>query len=306
MTIENSARKIIEQKIQDLTSAGFVCSPIDKKNYNFDSTIIKNKQKFKLQVYFGKKGVKTVLQGNSDSEEYIEAQNIILENLILQFNRSESKDIEYNEYIGTDETGKGDYFGPLVVAGMYVNEKIKNELVNLGVRDSKELGDVQINKIANQIEKKYKDYFSVIVINPEKYNQLYESFKNVNKLLNWAHSKVIENLLATHQVKFVITDQFSKSNLNISNKMEFSNIEFIQMPRAEKHIGVAAASILARHKMNIWFDKHQNYKVIKGASQDVKERAKLILIEYGKEKFNKLVKLHFKTTLKITEEISKT
>ena len=191
---------------------------------------------------------------------------------------------------------------------MYVEPKTQVFLQNIGVKDSKELSDVQIDKLAYQIKKELPNNFNIVLISPEKYNQLYKNFQNVNKLLNWAHSKAIENLLKTFDCKIIITDQFSKKDLTLSKNTEFSDVNFIQTPKAERYIGVAAASVLARNAMNNWFDKKEKegYNLLKGASSKVKERAKEILIQYGSEKFNKLVKLHFKTTLKITEEISNT
>ena len=183
MNIEKSALSKIQEYIRTFELENYQNSNVKRNQYNFESTLIKNKEKLKLLVYFGKKGVKTVLQGNTLSKEYREAESIISGNLALVFDNEQER--EYHEYIGTDETGKGDYFGPLVVAGMYVSDTIIKFLVNIGVRDSKELSDTQIDSLAKQIKKKYPNNFSLVVVKPEKYNKLYESFKNVNKLLNW-------------------------------------------------------------------------------------------------------------------------
>ena len=302
MTIKEQAyRKIYDHRI-NLLKQSFNCSEIDEKPFNYEITTIKNKQKNKLQVYFGKKGIKTVIQGSNTSPEYNEVDSIVTGSYSLPF--TEQKEDHYNEYIGTDETGKGDFFGPLVIAGMYVNMDIQNYLQSLGVRDSKELSDPQINRLAIQIKTKFPKNYSVISIAPEKYNVLYEDFKNVNKLLNWAHSKVIENLYKIYKSEYVIVDQFSKTALNISLKPEFANVNFIQMPRAEKYVGVAAASILARNEMNKWFEKKQNegFNVLKGASAEVEYAAKKIYNNHDKSTLSNLIKLHFKTTKKIFED----
>jgi ribonuclease HIII len=300
--MQNTALKIINSKIKELKEHKFNCSPIEKKQYNFETTVSKNGNKNKLQVYFGKKGVKSVIQGNSDTKEYKEIQSIITGNFSLQF--SEKEDQNYDEYIGTDETGKGDYFGPLVIAGCYVDSNIQKFLSNLGVRDSKELVDSRIDKMADEIKSKYPNNFSIISIEPEKYNKIYLEFNNVNKLLNWGHSKVIENIYKKYQPNDIIVDQFSKTPLNISLKKEFAKVNFVQIPKAEKYIGVAAASILARNEMNQWFNKmkREGFNVLKGASFEVESAAKGIYRIQGRQTMSNLVKLHFKTTKKIFED----
>ena len=46
---------------------------------------------------------------------------------------------EFIPHIGTDESGKGDFFGPLVIAGVLVDEKNAQHFLNLGIKDSKKL-----------------------------------------------------------------------------------------------------------------------------------------------------------------------
>lgn len=300
--MQKRAHQKITTLIEQTKIENFTSSEIQLKQYNYETTLVKNNQKIKLLVYFGKKGVKTVLQGNSDSKEYLELNSIITGNYSLEFDTE--KEINLEDYIGTDETGKGDYFGPLIVAGFYTNSEINNYLVSIGVKDSKELTDFQIDNIAQQIKTKYPNNYSIISIHPDKYNQLYENFKNLNKLLNWAHSKAIETLLNIIKTKNVIIDKFSKEPLSISTKSEFENINFVQITKAEKYLGVAAASILARNEMNNWFRKKQSegFDVLKGASFEVETSAKKIHSIHGNETLRNLVKLHFKTTKKIFKD----
>jgi len=301
MSIKEKALKSIKDYNTKLTQNGFTCSIFEEKQYNFEFTALKNKNKNKLLVYFGKKGIRTIIQGNNNSKEYNELSSIISGIFSLQF--EESPELNYDEYIGTDETGKGDFFGPLVVAGFYVNKDSQIFLADLGVRDSKELTDIQINNMARQIKKKYPNNFSIIAINPKKYNQLYLEFNNVNRLLDWAHSKVIENVYKDFKPKNIIVDQFSKTPLKISLTAGFSAVNFVQIPKAEKYIGVAAASILARSEMNRWFAKKQKegYFVLKGASKEVENAANIIYKKIGREKLTALIKLHFKTSKRIFE-----
>jgi len=288
------------QKIADLlTNRSLNFSAINKKDYNFEVTVERSSEKLKVQVYFGKKGVKTILQGNLESELYKEVNKIIADEPKFQF--SEKEITEPKEYIGTDESGKGDFFGPLTTAAFYVNETSKKILSALGVRDSKDLNDNQIENIAVNIKKKFPDAYEVITITPSKYNELYKRFKNLNKILNWSHSKAVENLLNRKKCNYVITDKFSKEDLQISLSDKMNNIEFIQLHKAEKYIGVAAASILARDQFNKWFERQKKlgFNLQKGASELVEQIAKEIISKYGNDKLAELSKLHFKTTTKL-------
>ena len=89
--------------------------------------------------------------------------------------------------IGTDESGKGDYFGPLVVAGVYVPDGGREVLAALGVRDSKTLSDGQVERLARAVREAYPT--AVVAIGPERYNALYAKVGNLNRLLAWAHAR---------------------------------------------------------------------------------------------------------------------
>src|SRR5690606_37541145 len=116
---------------------------------------------------------------------------------------------EPDDYIGIDESGKGDFFGPLVIAAVYSDTSLNKQLLSAGVKDSKLLNDEQINIAALRIKAIIsQNRYTIISIGPEKYNQLYNSFKNLNKLLAWGHSKAIENILTQHSVKTAISDKF--------------------------------------------------------------------------------------------------
>ena len=139
-----------------------------------------------------------------------------------------------------------------------------------------------------------------MLISPAKYNELYNKFGNLNLLLNWAHSKAIEVLLEKVNTETVITDKFSKRELNISTRNNH-NINFILTEKGERFIGVAAASILARSAMNYWFEKQKTNGLLlpKGASGEVESKAKMIKIQFGEAKLKEIAKLHFKTLQKI-------
>lgn len=285
--INKISRLINEQKIHH--------SSIIEKEYNYEFNLTLNKSNFKIQIYFGKKGVKTIVQGNTDSQEFKFISSIISESPKLNFNENETTEPE--EYIGSDEAGKGDLFGPLVIAAVYVNKETKENLMKIGVKDSKKLSDNQINNLADEIKIICKNNFSIIELKPEKYNHLYNELKNLNKLLNWAHSKAIEELLEKTNCKIVITDKFSKKKLDTEENPKNIKINFIQETKAEKYVAVAAASILARDRFNKWFQKmnEKGLNLPKGSSIIVKEKA----IELNNSNTlidkSKICKLHFKT-----------
>ena len=207
-------------------------------------------------------------------------------------------------WIGTDESGKGDYFGPLVIGGVRVDPKAKGVLTNLKVRDSKRISDNVIKDLDFQIRSLF--IYSVVVIGPEKYNLLYGKMKNLNKLLAWGHARVIENILTRIDCKRAIADQFGSESYIKNALMKLGKkIDLTQSPRAEADLGVAAASILARAEFLRKMDRLSEecgFELPKGASGQVDEAARKIVEEMGEDALNRFVKLHFKNTARITQK----
>lgn len=200
-------------------------------------------------------------------------------------------------YIGTDESGKGDFFGPLVIAGVLLSEKNRPLFTELGIKDSKTLKDETILKMAQQIKK--NSTFSVVVISNTKYNELYSQFKNLNKLLAWGHARAIENILEKQQCEYALSDKFGDESL-ISNALmkHGRTIQLEQRVRAESDIAVAAASVLARAAFVEKIKQMENFygcKFSKGCNDGVKTCAKEFINKYGKERLSEVCKMHFKT-----------
>ena len=209
--------------------------------------------------------------------------------------------------IGTDESGKGDYFGPLVSAGVYIDEQSARDLIACGAKDSKRLSDNKNSELAHEIAKICKGRFAIIEISPEKYNDLYEQFKkekkNLNTLLAWGHAKAIEEILSKVDCKVAIADQFADESFILGKLQERGKgIRLIQMHKAEQNITVAAASVLARARFLLKLSKlSEEYSIDlpKGASQAVVQNAKRFVDVHGREKLRKVAKLHFKITTKV-------
>ena len=202
-------------------------------------------------------------------------------------------------HIGVDESGKGDFFGPLVVAGCYVEPKWASQL--LGVTDSKKLTDKRAVELAETIKELCPHY--ILVIMPRRYNELYADIKNLNRLLEWGHAKVIEEVQKLHHCELAISDQFADPRRLVQKlKLKGVDIELKSFVRAESDLAVAAASILARaeflHRMGELSDQ-SGMLIPKGASAAVIAAGKRYVEMYGADNLNQVAKLHFKTTLQV-------
>lgn len=299
MSLKEDAQKRILEIKESLDNEKIKTGILEEKTYNYEIDVPFNNYNFKVLVYFGKKGLKTVLQGNDNTKEYNIIRNLIFDETEFEFALNDIQ--EPNEYIGSDECGKGDFFGPLVVGAVFINDDTKQKLKNIGVKDSKDLNQNQISILSIKIEEIVGTNFQVVQINPSKYNQLYEQFNNLNKLLDWAHSKAIDNLLKNTGCNTVITDKFSNNELKVSFLSSHNNVEFIQSHKAERFTGVAAASIIARDAFNKWFkDNNINgTELPKGSSLQIEPAAKNIIDKYGLPKMENFAKLHFKTYKKL-------
>lgn len=212
--------------------------------------------------------------------------------------------------IGTDESGKGDYFGPLVAAGVYVDEPCAKQLIACGVTDSKNLTDQRNSELAQRVSAMCRGRFAIIEISPERYNDLYEQFrkekKNLNTLLAWGHAKAMEEILSRVDCNHAIADQFADESFILSKLQEKGKkLQLTQMPKAEQNIAVAAASVLARarflEKLAKLSSEYQ-IELPKGASRTVIEIAKKFVDMHGRDSLRKVAKLHFKTTREVLRE----
>lgn len=206
-------------------------------------------------------------------------------------------------HIGIDESGKGDFFGPLVIGAVFVDNE--DVLTRIGVKDSKEIkNDKKIAEISDKIKRIVKGKYSTVVIGNEAYNRLYSSFKNLNRMLAWGHARALENLLAKEiDCASAISDQFGDKKLIQNALLEKGRkIKLIQKTKAESDIAVAAASIIARAEFVRRLDKLSEeikMKLPKGANVQVKEIALKIIECYGEEKLKLISKAHFKTYTEI-------
>ena len=201
--------------------------------------------------------------------------------------------------IGLDESGKGDYFGSLVIGAVFVDGETEERLIALGVRDSKLLSDNRIIVLAEQIKVLCPHF--VVPIEPKRYNELYAKVKNLNRLLAWGHAWTLENLLEMVSCNLAIVDKFGdESYVRVALKEKGRQITVIQQTHAEADIAVAAASILARARFvqNMEQLSKKVGKILpKGASDpSIVVIGRELVAVHGKDFLNEIAKLHFKTT----------
>lgn len=209
---------------------------------------------------------------------------------------------EVGRRAGTDESGKGDFFGPLVIAAVACDFKQGVALSDWGITDSKKLSDGRAIKLADEIKKASIPH-AVIAIGPAKYNELYAKFKNLNRMLAWGHARAIENLLEQVDVDIIIADQFGDESLIERALFEKGRkIRLVQMPRGEQDIAVAAASVMARaeflQRLNA-LGKEFGVTLPKGAGAPVDAVGRQILKSQGLDVFSRIAKTHFKNLIKV-------
>lgn len=208
--------------------------------------------------------------------------------------------LEGRTRIGTDEVGKGDFFGPLVVAGALIDGESEKRLRQIGVKDSKGIkGDKRIIELADGIERILgTGRITVVAINPPKYNQLYAKMGNLNIILGWAHARAIEDLLGKNEVcELAISDQFGDPDYIAGSLMDKGKmIELVQTHKGGRDLAVASASVLARAKfisaMGKMSEKY-DFDFPRGASADVVEAAKAFITARGVAPLGEVAKLHF-------------
>lgn len=295
-----------------LSSRNFSVDPYKEINYGLQFRVSDEKKSGIIRIYQSKDDSTKIDYSLVNPKNFkIEIQEIIEDESYKYISNEELKNSNRFGYpiIGTDEAGKGDYFGPLVSAGVYVDLERAKRLAGLGVQDSKNLSDKQNEHIAKKIKKICDSRYSIVEISPYRYNTLYEQLirenRNLNDLLAWGHAKSIEEILKRANCQRAIIDKFSNEKFVLNKLQERGKkIEIIQIHRAERNIAVAAASILARTRFLeklMELSEQFNIQFPKGSSSVVIEKGKEFIEKYGKENLNQIAKLHFKTTQIILE-----
>ena len=216
-------------------------------------------------------------------------------------------------HMGVDESGKGDFFGPLVVAAAYVDADIVRDLRAMDVRDSKAITtDRAARELARKIRERLgPERYTLVRIEPQAYNKMYEWKGSVNRILAWGHAMSIENLLKkVPDCPRAISDQFGPEyQIKRALQERGRNIVLEQYPKAESDTAVAAASILARDGFLSIMDqlgKKYGRSLPKGASPLVKAAARELVEKHGGKVFLEVAKCHFKTADDVLGELGRT
>ncbi|MGH2612196.1 MAG: ribonuclease HIII [Rhabdochlamydiaceae bacterium] len=271
---------------EDLKSQGFT---LTKPSYTLFSA---NKPGVSCTLYTSGK---ITVQGKGKDEFisfYLEPE--ILKNLTYSYPEI---GVDLTPHIGVDEAGKGDFFGPLCIGAVQADENGIKELLKLGVKDSKQMSDKTMLALAPKI--RAITATSVDRISPLKYNEMYQSFKNLNRLLAWGNATAIAELVEKTGCQKALIDQFtSESLVETALAKKGIHIDLTQRPRAEEDPVVAAASILARAAFVDGIDalgKEFGFTLPKGASSLVIDAGRKLVQKEGRGILERVAKLHFKT-----------
>jgi ribonuclease HIII len=205
--------------------------------------------------------------------------------------------------VGTDEAGKGDYFGPLVVAGVRVlGEEAARKLRETGARDSKTLSPLGARKLARRIlESVGAENANVVVLRPREYEVRRRAAGDINKLLAEINVQIFEELKA--EVELFVVDEFAKTARSYIEPRLPSGVKLVVRPRAEDDVVVAAASVLARARYLEEMEtlsEEVGFELPRGATH-VLGAARRVVEERGEEGLAEVAKVHFGTTAWVLE-----
>lgn len=285
-----------------------------KINYGYQFIVKIFEAKVTLNIYNGKKGLNLVWQGDSALQEKL--QKTLMEAPQQKSGVTASHQVKLGgtylpdtpapqprgiTWAGSDESGKGDFFGPLVVAAVVVDDSTAVKLQQAGVKDCKLLTDKKILELEVAIMAAVVDY-AVLELKPKFYNMRYQQIAaaggKLNQLLTSGHIEALSQVL-TRQPKAsdALIDQFTPSNTILRLlKQRFPVVEFRQQPKAESDMAVAAASVLARARFLRTMEslsETAGMELPKGGGEHTTACAKALAHKLGKEALENFVKQHF-------------
>lgn len=234
-------------------------------------------------------------------EKALEEARVWDPNVELNEKKEEVKEgwIFFDDQIGSDEVGVGDFLGPMIVVAAFVSKKDIKRLIELGIHDSKKMKDEKILELGPTLVKEFK--FSKLTLPNEKYNEMYLKGENLNSMKAKMHNRALNNMHKQYEdVLNIFVDQFVSPNtyykyLNDDNEEVVKDIIF--KTKGESYFpSVALASVIARYSYLLEMKKleekyHMTFPF--GASKKVTAFAKEFLAKYGEEELNKIVKKNF-------------
>lgn len=304
-----------------LVSKGLSVNPYREIDYGIQFLVFLDDDDDLVRVYESKKGIKLDLsQVKNESiraalDEFaapVTAKPVKIASPTHAFQDdddtlSETPDTDPAELIGVDESGKGDYFGPLCIAAVHTDAKKSIQLRKWGVNDSKKITDEKILELAPKI--KSLCHHTVVTMGNESYNEIYEQFQNLNHILAWGHAKSMEGVLKQVKCPYALSDQFGRKSL-VENALRAKGIKLtlFQRHRAEDNVAVAAASILAREAYITQLEKMENsfqMRLPKGCSKNTLKSAIIFAQKIGREQLSNVAKMHFVVTKHVDDFLNR-
>lgn len=295
-----------------LRAAGIQIAPFRTIAYGFQFQVSTSEWSALLRVYQKKSGAVTIDYSqvrNSQAEADLKAAIAGTERAIPRTQDTPRHLAALPLLIGSDESGKGDYFGPLVVAAVCLDQKGAAWLRAAGVTDSKALSDQENVSLASQV-RKVAVSTSVVALLPEEYNTRYAATAaaggTLNDLLASVHTEAIQTVAVQSGCTTALVDQFAGERLLqdlLSTRCP--DLLVLQRPRAEQETAVAAASVLARARFLGDLDllgEPYHVHLLKGASAGVTRQAAQLVGRYGPGVLRSVAKTHFRTTGRICRD----
>lgn len=311
--------ELYEKMKHILEKNNFTVNPFREIQYGLQFICFLHERSALLRLFEGKKGLKIDFSQCKD-EGLAENIAVLVDSTDQLYNKAKQIAAHYEknspdyfenhddpeDIIGVDESGKGDYFGPLVVAAVHSNPEHAAFLSEIGVDDSKKLGDEKILRLAPEIMKRCEH--SIVLVSANSYNDVYAKMQNLNHILAWGHGKAVEQILNECKCDNVLSDQFGQASL-VKNALRTKgiNVNLYQRPRAESNIAVAAASILARATFVqeiARMENHFHMPFPKGCSDTTLKSAMLFCEAHDRSNLHSVAKLHFKLTQSVDEYLS--
>lgn len=305
-----SLEEAVSQLVQTLNQSGIGVAETRSIAYGTQLLVTDGQEKVPVNVYSGKKGISITLGGSKTSRlrQQLESVLAVPSSPAARAAADETLSFEGVEgfdgcWIGTDESGKGDFFGPLVVSAVMVDRETEAQLIQRGIKDCKLLSDDKVKVMAAAIREICHNRYTELELIPSRYNSLYQTMrsegKNLNQLLAWAHARAIEDILEKAPCRFAIADQFADEKQILSRLMEKGKkLTLLQSHRAERNIAVAAASVLARDRFLARLDSFRleyGMDFPKGASEAVVTAGRKFAAEKGRQQLVDVAKTHFRT-----------
>jgi ribonuclease HIII len=217
----------------------------------------------------------------------------------------------FESHAGLDESGKGDFFGPVIAATVIADRSAIEGWRKAGVQDSKKITELRIIELDKMIRETRGVVVRTCFCGMSKYNELMSRpGANLNRLLAWQHATALEQALAAKPVSWGLLDQFTEQPLVQRElaKKSVKEFELKMRTKAEEDPVVAAASVVARaefvRQMNLLSRKF-GAKLQKGAGPLVKAQAAEIIAKFGAQGLREFAKLHFRTAYEVVSAAGK-